>query len=73
MAVEEILSRGSQEPILSLTDYPDGSNMAVCHVNLAFAQKRIKVHLSPFHLKQLLAKLHKNAYVTAVRKPSLEN
>jgi len=71
MSLAEKLSLGSQGLILSLTDYPDGSNMAVCHVNLASAQECIRVHLSPLHLGQLLAEYRGN--VTAVEKPSLES
>ena len=33
----------SMGPVLNLTDYPDGSTMAVYHVNLASAHASIKV------------------------------
>ena len=34
-------------PVLSLTDHPDGSTMAVYHVKLASAHASIRVRISP--------------------------
>ena len=42
----ETPSLESLGPVLNLTDYPDGSTMAVYHVNLASAHASIKVSVS---------------------------
>lgn len=42
----EVPSLESLGPVLYLTDYPDGSTMAVYHVNLASAHASIKVWVS---------------------------
>lgn len=47
VAAVEKPSLESLGPILSLTDSPDGSNLAVYHVNLATAHESIKASLFP--------------------------
>ena len=57
MAAVDRPSLESLGPILDLTDNPDGSNMAVYHVNLASAHQSIKVHLLPTTLNTVATNL----------------